>query len=128
MCSLRWNVLAYSCTTRNPGPFLPDKNLESTGWVCMATSVTLMDRRRNRTFNIALAVTSIALVFAGFARTYYLNGYFSHRTLTWFLHAAKIKPCRWRNHVRVRWPKQPFREKIRAQAAKKDAIYDTRTE
>src|SRR5260370_40524297 len=29
----------------------------------MATSVTLMDRRRNRTFNIALAVTSIALVF-----------------------------------------------------------------
>lgn len=52
----------------------------------MATSVTLMDRRRNRTFNIALAVTSIALVFAGFARTYYLNGYFAQRTLTWFLH------------------------------------------
>jgi hypothetical protein len=52
----------------------------------MATSATLTGRRRDRKFNIALALVSIALVFAGFARTYYLNGYFAQRTLTWFLH------------------------------------------
>jgi hypothetical protein len=52
----------------------------------MATSVTLADRRHYRTFSIGLALTSIVIVFAGFARTYYLNSYFAQRTLRWFLH------------------------------------------
>lgn len=52
----------------------------------MATSVTLVHRRRNRTFNIAMSLLAIVIVFVGFSRTYYLNGYFTHRNLTWFLH------------------------------------------
>jgi hypothetical protein len=47
----------------------------------MATSVTIAVRRRNRTFNIALGLSVIAIVFVGFYRTYYLNGYFAHRPL-----------------------------------------------
>jgi FtsH-binding integral membrane protein len=52
----------------------------------MATSVTLTQRQRNRKFNLALSLVAIAIVFVGFSRTYYLNGYFEHRNLTWFLH------------------------------------------
>jgi len=42
--------------------------------------------RRSQTFTGALALGAICVVFAGFARTYYLNPFFAHRTLTWLLH------------------------------------------
>lgn len=52
----------------------------------MATAARLIVRRRDRKFYLCVALAAIAVVFAGFARTYYLNGYFEHRTLTWFLY------------------------------------------
>lgn len=42
--------------------------------------------RRTQIFTGILALGAICVVFAGFARTYYLNPFFAHRTLTWLLH------------------------------------------
>jgi hypothetical protein len=42
--------------------------------------------RRAQTFTGILSLGAICVVFAGFARTYYLNPFFAHRALTWLLH------------------------------------------
>lgn len=48
----------------------------------MATEAQVIPHRRGRRFYVAVAVISSAIVFAGFARTFYLNGYFAKRDLT----------------------------------------------
>jgi hypothetical protein len=52
----------------------------------MTATAPIIDRRRYRTFSISVAFTAILIVFAGFSRSYYLNGYFLRRNLTWVLH------------------------------------------
>jgi hypothetical protein len=41
--------------------------------------------RRDRAFTGVLLLGAICVVFAGFARTFYLNPFFAHLTLTWLL-------------------------------------------
>lgn len=48
----------------------------------MATQTQAIPERRGRRFYVAVAVISGAIVFAGFARTFYLNSYFAKRDLT----------------------------------------------
>jgi hypothetical protein len=52
----------------------------------LATHGQLLVRRRDRFFYIAMAVVAAALVFAGFARTYYLKGFFGNPPLTPLVH------------------------------------------
>lgn len=47
----------------------------------MATSPALMARLRDRRFYFLVALLAAALVFAGFARTFYLNGFFARSHL-----------------------------------------------
>jgi hypothetical protein len=52
----------------------------------MAVLAASVNRRKYRIFMLSVAFTAILMVFAGFARSYYLNGYFLRRSLTWILH------------------------------------------
>lgn len=52
----------------------------------MATSAASLVRHRDRRFNLLVAIAVAALVFAGFARSYYLRGYFFPLSLTPMLH------------------------------------------
>ncbi|HSC44419.1 MAG TPA: hypothetical protein VLC94_01250 [Candidatus Acidoferrum sp.] len=47
----------------------------------MATSPALSTRVRDRRFYLFIAIVAAALVFAGFARTFYLNGFFARMHL-----------------------------------------------
>src|SRR5690348_11651224 len=47
----------------------------------MATSPALSARVRDRRFYLFIAIVAAALVFAGFARTFYLNGFFARMHL-----------------------------------------------
>lgn len=48
----------------------------------MATPAQATPQRRGRGFYVAVAVISTVIVFAGFARTFYLNGYFAKLELS----------------------------------------------
>ncbi len=48
----------------------------------MATQAQAIPQRQGGRFYVAVAVISATIVFAGFARTFYLNGYFAKRDLT----------------------------------------------
>lgn len=47
----------------------------------MAATAHVTARPRHRRFYIAMAIIAAVIVFAGFARTFYLNGYFAKRNL-----------------------------------------------
>src|SRR5215469_4332285 len=49
-------------------------------------SPILSKRRSERLFVIGLMLIVSAVIFTGFARTYYLNSFFAHRSLTLALH------------------------------------------
>jgi hypothetical protein len=48
-------------------------------------TTTVINKNRDRKFIIVLFLTVICVVFAGFARTYYLNALFAQRTLAWIV-------------------------------------------
>src|SRR5207245_7232314 len=54
----------------------------------MATSPALTGRLRDRRFYLVIAVLTAAIVFAGFARTFFLNGFFAklHLPSLYILH------------------------------------------
>jgi hypothetical protein len=52
----------------------------------MASGTAAVLRLRDRRFNLILALVIVAVVFAGFARTYYLRGYFLTSALTPMVH------------------------------------------
>lgn len=60
-----------------------------------ATKVLQVNRRRERLFYTGMAVAFVLLVFAGFARTYYLRPYFGTPTLTPLLHLHGLLFTSW---------------------------------
>ncbi len=54
--------------------------------VDMATQATVVSRQSQRRFYLGIAVVIAAIVFAGFARTYYLRGFFTAEPLPGLLH------------------------------------------
>jgi len=63
----------------------------------MATSPALAARLRDRRFYLFIAVLTAAIVFAGFARTFFLNGFFAklHLPSLYILHGIVFSSAAW---------------------------------
>src|SRR3712207_2906720 len=61
----------------------------------MAARAGVAGRRRERMFYTGMAVAAAAVVFAGFARTYYLKPYFGTPSLTPLLHLHGVLFTSW---------------------------------